>query len=72
MAVDIATPLAESGVEWDDREAFAYMGGLVRGIAVMMRRDGHIKHDLVWGGDWNADGRVRDESFRDLVHFELR
>ncbi|MGC6512372.1 MAG: M15 family peptidase [Parvibaculales bacterium] len=74
MAADIApySPLAKGGVDWEDREAFAYMGGLVRGIAVMMKRDGRIKHDLVWGGDWNADGHVRDENFRDLVHFELR
>lgn len=74
MAVDIApyNALMEGGVDWDNREAFAYMGGLVRGMAISLKQSGHIKHDLVWGGDWNSDGRVHDECFRDLVHFELR
>jgi peptidoglycan L-alanyl-D-glutamate endopeptidase CwlK len=26
---------------------------------------------LRWGGDWNMNGDQTDESFRDLVHFEL-
>lgn len=26
---------------------------------------------LRWGGDWDMDGSQDDESFRDLVHFEL-
>lgn len=26
---------------------------------------------LRWGGDWNMNGRQSDETFRDLVHFEL-
>jgi peptidoglycan LD-endopeptidase CwlK len=27
--------------------------------------------DLRWGGDWNRDTEVRDNSFDDLVHFEI-
>ena len=26
---------------------------------------------LRWGGDWDMDGDQSDETFRDLVHFEL-
>ena len=26
---------------------------------------------LRWGGDWDGDGDQKDETFRDLVHFEL-
>jgi peptidoglycan L-alanyl-D-glutamate endopeptidase CwlK len=26
---------------------------------------------LRWGGDWDGDGDQEDETFRDLVHFEL-
>jgi peptidoglycan L-alanyl-D-glutamate endopeptidase CwlK len=26
---------------------------------------------LRWGGDWDMDGDQADETFRDLVHFEL-
>ncbi len=74
MAVDIAPydRQASEGVDWDNREAFAYLGGVMRAAAVMLKKNGQIKHELVWGGDWNSDGRVSDEVFRDLVHFELR
>ena len=27
--------------------------------------------DLRWGGDWDRDTEVRDNSFDDLVHFEI-
>jgi len=27
--------------------------------------------DLRWGGDWDSDTEVRDNSFDDLVHFEI-
>lgn len=26
---------------------------------------------LRWGGDWDGDGDTKDQSFNDLVHFEL-
>jgi len=25
-----------------------------------------------WGGDWDSDGEIADNSFDDLVHVELR
>ena len=25
-----------------------------------------------WGGDWNGDGTLTDQTFNDLPHFELR
>ena len=27
--------------------------------------------DLRWGGDWDRDTEVRDNTFDDLVHFEI-
>ena len=52
-------------VDWADRERFNYFAGYVMGTAV--------QHgiDLRWGGDWNRDWMVRDNSFDDLPHFEL-
>ena len=26
---------------------------------------------ILWGGDWNGNGVIRDEKFQDLVHFEI-
>lgn len=28
--------------------------------------------DLRWGGDWDGDGDTRDQTFNDLVHFEIQ
>lgn len=27
---------------------------------------------LRWGGDWDSDTEVNDNSFDDLVHFEIK
>jgi len=61
MAVD----LAPYPIDWDDRERFHYMGGMFRGICQQMGVKGR------WGGDWDSDGDVKDNSFDDLVHVEL-
>ncbi len=42
-----------------------YFAGLVRGIAVSWG----VK--IRWGGDWDMDGDLKDNSFDDLVHFEI-
>ena len=48
------------------RERFHYMGGMVRGIAHEL----DIK--IRWGGDWDGDGEIKDNSFDDLVHIEIK
>ena len=61
-----ALDLAPYPVDWEDRERFHYMGGLVRGI-------GHsLGVSLRWGGDWDSDGEIKDNSFDDLVHIEIK
>lgn len=44
---------------------FYYFGGYVLGRA----DEKGIK--LRWGGDWDGDREIRDQSFDDTVHFEL-
>lgn len=61
MAVD-AVPYP---VNWDDRERMTLFAGFVLGIASKFG----IK--LRWGGDWNMNYEVQDNSFDDLAHFEL-
>lgn len=61
MAVD-AAPWP---IDWNDTARFYYFGGFVLGIA---QRSG-IR--LRWGGDWDSDRLIKDQSFNDLVHFEL-
>lgn len=64
MAVDIA-PYRKGGIDWGDRERFAYMAGLMKGIAAS--RGVKIR----WGGDWDNDGEIKDHRFIDMPHFEL-
>ena len=59
-----AVDLAPYPIDWDDRERFHYMGGMLIGHQLGLK--------LRWGGDWDSDGEIKDNSFDDLVHIELR
>ncbi|MEG9883707.1 MAG: hypothetical protein V6Z86_03640 [Hyphomicrobiales bacterium] len=61
MAVDV-TPYP---VVWDDRERQTLFAGYVLATAKAMGVD------FRWGGDWDSDTEVRDNTFDDLVHFEI-
>lgn len=51
-------------INWDDKERFYYFAGIVLGIAASLG----VK--LRWGGDWDRDNDLDDQTFDDLVHFE--
>jgi len=61
-----AVDLAPYPIDWENRDGFHYMGGMIRGIAHQLG----LK--IRWGGDWNSDGDVKDNGFDDLVHIEIR
>jgi peptidoglycan L-alanyl-D-glutamate endopeptidase CwlK len=61
-----AVDLAPYPIDWEDRDRFHYMGGMIRGIAKQ------LNVPVRWGGDWDSDGETKDNSFDDLVHVELR
>ena len=61
-----AIDIAPYPIDWGDRERFTLFAGFVLGVASQLG----IK--LRWGGDWNMDTEVKDNSFDDLVHFEIR
>lgn len=61
-----AVDLAPYPINWEDREMFHYMGGMLRGIGQSME----LK--IRWGGDWDFDGDINDNKFDDLVHVEIR
>lgn len=52
-------------IDWQDMEKFCYFGGIVKGIASQMG----IK--VRWGGDWDGDNNLRDQTWMDLPHYEL-
>ncbi len=67
MAVDVAPyPL-----EWKNIPRFYWFAGYVMGIAQKLKDEGKITHAIRYGGDWDSDKNVDNETFKDLVHFEL-
>ena len=67
-----AVDIAPYPIDWQARDDFHLLGGFVLGIASQM--DVNIR----WGGDWSASSlykgkrTTKDNSFDDLVHFELK
>ena len=61
-----AVDLAPYPINWEDREMFHYMGGMLRGIGQSMG----LK--IRWGGDWDRDTELKDNKFQDYPHYELR
>jgi hypothetical protein len=52
-------------IDWNNTERFAYMQGLIKGIA--MAKGIKIRSGI----DWDGDGDITDHSFMDYPHFEL-
>ena len=61
MAVDVVP----YPVDWNDTDRFYFFAGYVKGLAKC------LGIDIRWGGDWDSDNQVGDESFKDLPHYEL-
>lgn len=62
----LAVDVAPYPVDWDNEGRFRHFAGYVQGMANEM---GLV---IRWGGDWDSDFDMEDQTFNDLVHFELR
>lgn len=60
-----AVDIAPYPIDWDDKNRFFYLAGLVMGIAEMKG----IK--LIWGHDWDGDEDFEEHSLKDGPHFQL-
>lgn len=60
-----AIDLAPYPIDWEDTKRFYYFAGMVMALAKEM------EIPLRWGGDWDSDDDLSDQTFDDLVHFEL-
>lgn len=58
-------------VDYNDRERFCVLAGIVLGIAKVYKDLGIIRSNIRWGGDWNQNNITKDESFSDMPHFEV-
>lgn len=52
-------------VNWKDTDRMYYFAGYVKRVAEEMGIA------IRWGGDWDSDTEVHDQTFMDLPHFEL-
>ena len=63
--LSLAVDVAPYPIDWEDHYGFYHFAGFVLGIAEGLG----VK--LRWGGDWDGDHDLDDQSFMDLGHFEL-
>jgi len=61
----LAVDLAPYPVDWEDKRRFYLLAGVMLTVAWFMRTK------LRWGGDWDGDGDLNDQTFNDLGHFEI-
>lgn len=61
-----AVDVAPWPIDWDNRERFIYLQGIIKGIACEMGID------IRSGIDWDGDGDITDTSFFDGPHIELK
>jgi len=52
-------------IDWKDVQRMSFFAGQVLATARAMGIT------LRWGGDWDSDTELKDNSFDDLVHFEI-
>ena len=65
MYPSAAVDVASYPLNWEDTARFYYFAGYV------MRVADEMGFQIRWGGDWDKDKKMNDQSFNDLVHFEL-
>jgi len=61
-----AVDVAPYPINWKDKRRFAYLAGLIMGIA---ETKGIA---LTWGNDWDNDGDFDEHKLQDGPHFQLR
>jgi hypothetical protein len=61
----LAVDLTPYPLDWNDIAAFKRLGAHIMATAKK------LNVPLRWGADWNMNGNVNDERFRDFPHFEL-
>lgn len=71
MAMDLLPFVGGRFIGWLELGQWRFFAGQVRGWADALYTMGEISHRLRWGGDWDSDNDMRNNSFNDLPHFEL-
>jgi len=64
-----AVDIAPYPLDWDNTKRFYWVAGMAKALAPQYLPDDMY---LRWGGNWDSDNDLDDQTFMDLVHFELR
>lgn len=64
-----AVDIAPYPIDWKNKKRYYYFAGVMITLAREMLPEGYY---LRWGGNWDGDEDLDDQTFMDLVHFELR
>lgn len=69
--LSLAADIAPYPIDWNDKNRFYFLAGIMKASAAKLLEQGKITHQLRWGGDWDSDNDFKDQTFFDLPHFEL-
>lgn len=70
-AVDIYA-WANGKANWD-KENLCYIAGVINAVSEILCEGKAVSSEIRWGGNWDGDGVIlKDQSFDDLPHFELK
>jgi len=69
--LSLAVDIAPYKIDWNDKNRFHFLAGVMKSVAAKLLEEGKITHKLRWGGDWDSDNDFKDQTFFDLPHFEL-
>jgi len=67
-APSMAVDWAPYPIDWEDRDRFLYVSGIIYGVASAMEPP---ITNLRNGADWRRDGRAHGNKFEDLGHTEI-
>jgi len=72
LAVDAVPYFKESPhIRWNDIKSLYFFAGFVKGVATKLYNEGKINNKIRLGADWDSDNDVSEETFIDIVHFEI-
>ena len=69
LAADIY-PFINGKANWDN-EHLSYLSGVIHAVSELLFKKGKTTHKIRWGGNFDMDGIILEESFDDRPHFEL-
>lgn len=61
----VAADVAPYPIDWNNRQRFIDLKNVIMPIAA------RFNVPLRWGGDWDGDGDMTDQTLMDLPHYEL-